>query len=92
MNIEKLKKQYEGCCNQYAKAFCKKQGFEFDGFVGDDIGGIVMCNDMFLNLHDVVWDVNSNQPKGLISEWYYSCFEDPQNSINYFAYTKGVRI
>jgi len=91
---EKLKKTYFSVCNKYLKAFCEKQDFEFDenAWVNEDIGGVAMINDMFLNFSDIVWDVNSEQPKGMITEWYYMCLENAINSINYFSYTHGIRI
>ena len=92
--LQELKKQYENVCNEYLRKFCNKQGFVFDNdmWVNQDVGSTVMCNDMFLNFSDIVWDINSKQPKGAITEWYYECLENIEKSINYFSYTKGLRI
>lgn len=71
---------------------------DFVGWLGDDIGGIVLCGDLFLNFHDIVLDINSKQRKGTILKWYYeniegiSSIEDAKNSINYYSYTKGLRV
>lgn len=90
--INKLKKQYELVCNQYVDLFCKKQDMSFNGWVGNTIGGIALCNDFYFNFHDIVWDINSNQPKGSIIDWYYDNLENTEKSINYYSYTKGLRV
>lgn len=92
MNINDLKKQYELVCNEYVKIFCKKQELDFEGWVGDTVGGIAYCSDFYFNFHDIVWDVNSKQPKGAIIDWYYGNLDMPEKSINYFSYTKGLRV
>lgn len=89
--IEKLKKDYEKICNEYIKLFCIKQEFLFDGFVGDEVGGIACCSDFFFNFSDIVWDVNAKIPKGVIIEWYDAQLENPEKAINYYSYTKGLR-
>ena len=89
--IKELKKNYESSCNQYLKEFCKKQDFTNDGWVNDDIGGIALCSDFFFNLHDIVWDINSKQPKGIIINWYYDNLENTEKCINYYSYTNGLR-
>ena len=89
--IDKLKKDYEKVCNQYMKLFCEKQDMYFDGFVGDEVGGIALCSDFFFNFHDIVWDVNAKIPKGVIIEWYDAQLENPERAINYYSYTKGLR-
>ena len=83
-----LKKQYEFVCNEYVIIFCDKQEIDFDGWVGDTIGGIACCNDFYFNFQDIVWDVNSNQPKGTIIDWYSQNLYSPENSKNYYSYTK----
>jgi len=90
--MKKLQKSYELACNSYVKAFCKKQDMDFNGWIGNSVGGIALCSDFSFNLHDIVWDMNSKQPKGVIIQWYDDCLSKPKKSINYYAYTKGVRI
>ena len=92
MNAKKLKETYEFLCNEYLQKFCNKQEMTNDGWVGGDIGGIALCSDFFFNLHDIVFDINSNQPKGVIIDWYYDNLENPKKAINYYSYTKGLRI
>lgn len=90
--LNELKKQYEFVCNEYVVKFCNKQEMEFEGWVGDTIGGIAYCNDFYFNFQDIVWDINSKQPKGAIIDWYYKNLEEEGKSINYFSYTKGLRV
>ncbi len=93
MNTDKLKKRYEDVCNEYVDAFVKKQGVVFDGWVGDDIGSIAgFCEQYFFSLSDIVWDINANCPKGLILKWQEDCVSNPERSINYYSYSKGLRI
>ncbi len=90
--IESLQEHYEKVCNDYVFLFCLKQGMVFDGWVSDLVGSIAFCDDYFFAFSDIVWDVNSSQPKGTITDWYHENMELPEKSINYFSYTKGLRI
>lgn len=90
-NINKmkdLKKQYEKICDDYIKVFCKKQGMDFEYWIVDQVGGIVCCNDFYFNFLDIVWDINNNQPKGKIVDWYFESLDNPKKAINYTTYTK----
>ena len=92
MKLNQLKKQYEMVVSEYVKKFCNKQELEFEYWVGNDIGGIACFGDIFFyNFQDIVWDINSKQPKGLIIKWLYDCCENTEKSINYFSYSKGLR-
>lgn len=91
MNIEELNKQYEYICNEWIKKFCKKQEIEFDGFVGNEIGGVASFNEeYFFEMSDIILDLNTKQPKGLILEWQNSIVENGA-FINYKSYTMGLR-
>jgi hypothetical protein len=89
MQVEKLKIKYEEICIAYVEKFCKKQEMDFYGWVGDTVGGIAFCNDFFFDFQDIVLDINSFQKKGLIVDWYYG---EMTEGINYYSYTKGLRI
>jgi len=92
MSLKKLQKDYYNICNEYIDAFIKKQSMSFNGWVADTVGSIACCNDFYFSFQDIVWDVNSKQPKGAIVDWYYDNLETPEKSINYFSYTKGLRV
>lgn len=97
LTIPQLKKQYEEVCNQYITKFVKKQELDFDGWVGDEVGGIAsFSTQYFFNLSDIILDLNTKQPKGLILEWQNNGVENALNTpfsetINYKSYTMGLR-
>ena len=90
--MKELKETYEFACNKYLKDFCNKQEMTNEGWVNDDVGGVAICSDFYFNLRDIVWDINSNQPRGKIIDWYHQNLETPEKSINYYSFTKGLRI
>jgi hypothetical protein len=90
--MTKLQKQYENICNQYLKLFCKKQDFLFEHWIGDTVGGIAVCSDYFFDFSDIVYDVNTKQKKGMIVNWSEDNLNNPEKWINYYSYTKGLRI
>ena len=92
MRLSELKKQYYSACKEYVYKFCIKQDMEFMGWVGDEIGGIALCNDFFFNFNDIVLDINTHQPIGAIISWYYDNLEYSKYSLNYYSYTKGLRV
>lgn len=91
-DIKKLKQIYEKACNDYVAIFIEKQEMDFDFWVGQEVGGIASCGDFFFNFSDIAYDINTNQPKGLIIDWYYDNLGNQDKMINYCSYTKGLRI
>lgn len=97
LEISKLKTQYEFACNEYARKFANKQHIDFEFWVADEVGGIACFNsDYFFNISDIVLDINTKQPVGLILDWQNdgveTHFTHPEiNSINYHSYTMGLR-
>jgi hypothetical protein len=91
--IKALKELYESACNGYVELFSKKQGIEFDGWVGDEVGGIAsFIHQYFFDISEIVYDINTNQPKGLIIEWQQDMIENGNVEINYYSYSKGLRL
>jgi hypothetical protein len=90
MTTKQLITDYENACNSIIKAFCKKQGVEFDGWVSDEVGGIAQFNmQYFFNISDIVLDLKTRQPKGAILSWQDENIDD---DINYKSYTMGLRV
>lgn len=89
--LKDLQKQHEFVCNEYVKKFCNKQEIVFDYWVESIVGEVAVFGDYFINLSDIVLDVNTKQPKGEIFKWYNDNLMS-FDTINYYAYTKGVRI
>lgn len=85
-----LQKQYEAICNEYVKRFCKKQGLEFEFWVGNTPGGVASCSDYYFNFDDIALDINSKQRKGVILDWYNNFINDIGS--DYFSYTSGARV
>lgn len=92
-----LKQMYEYVCNQYIRKFCNKQRMDFDGWVADEIGGIAeFASQYFFNMSDIMMDINTRQPIGLILNWQNegvdAHFEnDKSANINYRSYIMGLR-
>lgn len=92
MNIEKLKKQHEKVCNDYIKAFCKKQDLEFQFWVADIVGEIACFGDIyFFDFTEIVHDIKTEQPPQKIIQWLNERLESSNNFVNYYSYTKGFR-
>ena len=95
-----LKAYYEKACNEYIKAFCKKQEIEFDYWISDEVGGIASFIDQYyFDIQTIRYDIDTDQPKGLILQWQNDCVDNAMSKfeqnklpeINYIAYSKGVR-
>jgi len=91
-----LKQRYESVATAYLNKFIKKQDIDFDGWVGDDIGGIAsFCCQYFFNLDDIRYDIDNNCKKGLILRWQEDGVEHHMkgnfDTINYHSYFKGLR-
>lgn len=95
--LKDLNKQYAYLCNEYIKMFCTKQDIEFDGWIGDEVGGIAsFISQYFFNLSDIVLDLNTKQRKGLILRWQddgvdFNIGRKKPQYINYKSYTMGLR-
>jgi hypothetical protein len=99
MNIENIIHGYERYCNSIAEAFAEKQDLEFDGWVGDTVGGVAgFIGQYFFSPEEMILDLSTQQPKGLILEWQDSnieaCIEFEKREekfITYKAYIGGIR-
>jgi hypothetical protein len=95
--IKILKEKYETICMEWVQIFCKKQDLEFDGWVGNEVGGIaIFATQYFFNLSDIILDINTKQPKCLILRWQddgviFNMFKETTKYINYKSYTMGLR-
>lgn len=92
-----LSKLYKDVCNEYVRLFCKKQGLDFDGWVGNEVGGIAaFSSQYFFGINDIVLDIDTDQKKYLILEWQsdvveHNMFSANIQNINYKSYTMGLR-
>jgi hypothetical protein len=89
--LKKLKEEYENVCNSYIKHFSKKQGYEFDYWIGDEVGGIASFIEMYyFHLSDIIYDLENKCAKGMIFQWQEYNTELPFENINYKNYLKLV--
>jgi len=89
-----LQKNLKKAIDDYITAFEKKQDIEFEQFVDDSIIGIVVFADYYFNMSDIVLDINANQPKDSIFNWYNETIDAAmaeKQTINYLSWTKGMR-
>ena len=91
-----LKQRYESVAIAYLNKFIRKQVLDFDGWVGDDIGGIAyFCCQYFFNLDDIRYDIDNECEVGLILRWQEDGVEHDMNGffddINYRSYHNGLR-
>jgi hypothetical protein len=91
--LETIIRDYNEVANELVNRFAKKQDLYFDYWVADRVGEIgCFSHTYFFTLSDIIHDLESNQPKGLILEWQDKTLEnDRENRINYYAYTTGLR-
>ena len=96
--MKKTIESYEKICNKVIQEFCKKQELKFDYWIADEIGNIAAFGDYFFNMNEIIFDLKSNQPKGLIMQWQDDMVEyfdtrdlTEPNPINYNSYAMGLR-
>lgn len=97
LKLKELNRQYEFVCNEWVQKFINKQQIEFDGWVGNEVGGMAsFACQYFFNLSDIILDLNTKQTKGNILNWQsegvdFSMLSDKDHYINYKSYTMGLR-
>ncbi len=95
---ETLIADYENACNKILKAFTKKQGLDDYGWIAEEIGGTVSFgDDYFFDIKEIIVDLKTDQPKGLILKWQeenieFNRFRGDKLYISYESYTKGKRL
>ncbi len=88
-----IEKRYNAIVQEYIDKFCKKQDVRFEFWVAELVGEIACFGDvLYFNFSDIVFDINTKQPKGKIIDWVYYNLELEDKSLNYSSYCKGYRI
>lgn len=92
----KLKTKLEKVIKEYIKLFETKQGCAFEFAVGDDYLGDIFFGDYSFNIREIIHDLESKAPVGLIHQWRDDCTaayydKNIDYRINYYSYTKGLR-
>ena len=89
--ISTLKTEYERICNAYIEEFTAKQGYEFDYWVGNEVGGIAsFIEQYYFSMADIAYDLHNECKEGLIFEWQDYCI-DNDNQWSYRQYVLGFR-
>ena len=85
--IEKLHEKYVAVCNEYIENFCKKHDCYFEFWVVDEVGGVASFGSVYyFNFGDIVYDLNTDQPKGQIFNWLEQSLDTPTKAMNYVDY------
>jgi hypothetical protein len=92
--MNKLENDYKKVCKSYIDDFCKKQDLEFErwGTLGIGHGAFFCGHEIYLSFFDIVWDINSEQPKGQIIEWVNIYLSNPKTTSNYYFYCKELEL
>ena len=88
--------RFRSVCMDYIMRFCEKHDLNFDGWVGDRVGGTAEIGDMLLDFSDIRFDVDTEQVVGKIEKWWdYSyglaMLECPK-TINYRSWCAGAPV
>jgi hypothetical protein len=99
MKLEELLALHKSICDKLVEKFSKKQDLEFEFWVADEVGEVAcFILENYFSLNEMIFDLETNQPKGLIVQWQNENTEynmlKPDNermSISYQSYAKGFR-
>lgn len=86
-----MRRKLNKILKKYIKKFEKKHGLTFEFSVSDDLMDVICFGDvLFFSINDIVYDIDTKQPEGLIIDWLYdSMYQDKY--INFYSYSKGLR-
>lgn len=70
--------------SEYVENFRRKHGFRLFGYIKYDVVDFG-STDIF-NLSDMIYDVDTFQPKGMIEAWHESCLESGEILKTYKDY------
>jgi len=92
MKMKTLENAYNKAIHAYIQAFCKKQEIDFDFWVGDQVGGMASFNDWYhFDFLSIKYDIDTDQPAGLILIYFDDSVEYNDCRINYESYCRGLR-
>ncbi len=92
--MQELKKEFESIVEKYIDAFCIKQEIDKKDiyWIGGEIGEVVEISDCYFNFIDIKRDIDTDQPKDEIFNWYLNNDYLEDKIINYHSYIKGLRV
>jgi len=96
-----IRQRYENAVHEYCIAFCTKQGYAYDPdeWVGEDIGGVVMIGDMYIDFSNIRYDIDHDVEPGKFVQWYDYALEiamldngrGDMRQVNYKHWLMGAR-
>lgn len=92
--LEKLNNRYEKISNKFVQLFCNKQKLDFDGWIGNEVGGIAgFVSQYFFDLSDIRLDLTTDQPVGQILDWQNENVNiiNPSQRIDYKSYISKLK-
>jgi hypothetical protein len=96
MSKETAREYFEKGCNEYLRLFCEKHEFDYEDakemWVAGDVGSIVCCGDYFVDMQDIITDIEQDAPNGEYENWYDYCFDAHNLGLtapNYSSWLKG---
>ena len=87
-----LKKAYEEAVEDYVRVFMKKQNINCNGWINDEIGGIITCSDYFINFDDIKADIDLDAPVGLYFGYYDDAYEAAMNKKSFPNYKNYIKL
>ncbi len=79
----------------YVRAFEKKHEMYFDYFVLDNVLSFAMFGDYYINISDVVLDIDRNVPEKIFIKWYDITLDlamRDKPTINYATYLNNYKL
>jgi hypothetical protein len=96
MSKETAREYFEKGCNEYLKLFCEKHEFDYeyakDDWVAGEVGSIVCCGDYFVDMRDIITDIEQDAPNREYENWYDYAFDAHNLGLttpNYQSWLKG---
>lgn len=94
--VGKLNERFESVCDEYLEAFCLKHDLCVDyDWVGNEVGGVVIIGDYFINFDDIRLDIDKNASEPCFFKWYYVALDyanengTTEGCMNYKSYLMG---
>lgn len=86
-----MRKNLDNILKKYIEKFEKKHGLNFEFAVNDDLMGVICFGCVFyFDINDIVYDIDTKQPKHLIIDWLYDTMNQDKY-INFQSYSNGLR-
>ena len=96
MSKETAREYFEKGCNEYLRLFCEKHGFDYEeaknSLPNRRILDVVCIGDYFVDMRDIITDIERDAPNGEYESWYDYCFDAHNLGLtapNYSSWLNG---